>query len=187
MAAIMRGVAAALALLALAAPASAAHWTVDTAKSRLGFTVMWTNRPFVAEFKSWKADIDFDPSDLANSHVVATVDLSSEASDSFDNDDGLKGALGFAVDKFPTARFETTRFVRLADGSYTAEAKLTIRGMTRPVNLPFKLIVAGKRAHVTAMAFVDRTAFGVGQGEWAAPDPVAHLVTVTLDLAATKN
>ena len=187
MAAIMRTVAAALALLALAAPASAAHWTVDAAKSRLGFTVVWTNRPFEAVFNSWKADIDFDPSDLANSHVVATVDLSSEASDSFDNDDGLKGALGFAVDKFPVARFETTRFARLADGSYTAEAKLTIRNVTRPATLFFKLIATGNRARVTGRAFVDRTAFGVGQGEWAASTPVAHLVTVTLDLAATKN
>ena len=183
----MEVVAAALALLAFAAPASAAHWTVDAAKSRLGFTAMWSNQPFVAVFKSWKADIDFDAADLAHSHVVATVDLASETSDSFDNDDGLKGALGFAVDKFPVARFETTRFVRLADGSYTAEAKLTIRDVTRPATLPFKLIVTGNRARVTGRAFVDRAMFGVGQGEWGAPTPVAHLVTVTLDLTATKN
>ena len=77
----MKVVAAALALLAFAAPASAAHWTVDAAKSRLGFTAMWSNQPFVAVFKSWKADIDFDPTDLAHSHVVVTVDLASEASD----------------------------------------------------------------------------------------------------------
>ena len=183
----MRGAAAALALLAFAAPASAAHWTVDAAKSRLGFTAIWTNQPFVAVFKSWKADIDFDPNDLVNSHVVATIDLASETSDSPDNDDGLQGALGFAVDKFPTARFETTRFVRLADGSYASEAKLTIRGVSQPATLSFKLIVTGNRAHVTGRAFVDRTAFGVGQGEWAAPTPVAHRVEVTLDLTATKN
>ena len=183
----MRGLAAALAFLVFAAPASAAHWTVDAAKSRLGFAVMWSSQPFVAVFKSWKADIDFDPADLAHSHVVASVDLASEASDSPDNDDGLQGALGFAVDKFPVARFETTRFVRLADGSYAAEAKLTIRGVTRPVSLPFKLAIDGKHAHVTGKAALDRTAFGVGQGEWTAPTPVAHLVTVTLDLTATKN
>ena len=168
-------------------PASAAHWTVDAAKSRLGFSVNWSNEPFVGQFHSWKADIDFDPADLAHSHVVAIIDLASEASDSPDNDDGLKGATGFAVDKFPTARFETTGFKRLNDGSYTADAKLTIRGVRQLVRLPFKLAFDGNRVHMTGKAVLDRTSFGVGQGEWAAPAPVAHAVTVTVDITATRS
>jgi polyisoprenoid-binding protein YceI len=184
---VRRALAAAAILALVAIPAAAAHWTVDAAKSRLGFSVNWSNEPFVGAFRSWKAGIEFDPADLAHSHVVATIDLASEASDSPDNDDGLKGATGFAVDKFPIARFETTRFERLADGSYAADAELTIRGVTRPVRLPFKLAFDGNRVHMTGKAALDRTSFGVGQGEWAAPTPVAHAVTVTVDLIATKN
>ena len=171
----------------LAVPASAAHWTVDAAKSKLGFSVLWSNEPFVGVFRSWKAEIDFDPADLAHSHVVTTIDLASEASDSADSDDGLKGALGFAVDKFPTARFETTHITRLADGAYVADAKLTIRGVTKQVNLPFKLAFDGNRVRMTGKASLDRSAFGVGQGEWAASTPVAHMVTVSVDLTATKS
>ena len=100
---------------------------------------------------------------------------------------GLKGAYGFAVDQFPTARFETTKVERLADGSYAADAKLTIRGITRPVRLPFKLVFDGNRVHLTGKAVLDRTSFGVGQGEWAAPTPVAHAVTVTVDITATRS
>ncbi len=184
----MRRILAAAAFMAFAAtPALAAHWTVDAAKSKLGFSVAWSNEPFVGVFKSWKADIDFDPADLAHAHAVVTVDLASEASDAPDSDDGVKGAAGFAVDKFPTARFETTRFTHLADGSYVAEAKLSIRGVTKPVSLPFKLAFDGNRVHMTGKASVDRSDFGVGRGEWAAPTPVAHAVTVTVDLTATKN
>jgi hypothetical protein len=40
---------------------------------------------------------------------------------------------------------------------------------------------------MTGKAVLDRTTFGVGQGEWAAPNPVAHAVTVTVDLIATKS
>ncbi len=184
----MRRILAAAAVLALVAvPASAARWTVDAAKSRLGFSVNWSNEPFVAVFHSWKAVIDFDPADLAHAHVVATIDLASEASDSPESDDGLKGALGFAVDKFPTARFETSKIERLADGSYAADAKLTIRGITRPLRLPFKLVFDGNHVRMTGKAVVDRTWLGVGQGEWAAQAPVAHAVTVTVDITATKS
>jgi polyisoprenoid-binding protein YceI len=175
-------------LLAFAAtPASAAHWTLDAAKSRLGFSVNWSNEPFVGVFHSWKADIDFDPADLSHSHVAATIELASEVSDSADSDDGLKGALGFAVDRFPTARFETTGFEGLADGSYMADAKLTIRGVTQKLRLPFKLAFDGNRVRMTGKAVLDRTAFDVGQGEWAAPTPVAHAVTVTVEITATKS
>jgi polyisoprenoid-binding protein YceI len=171
----------------VAAPASAAHWTVDAAKSKLGFSVAWSGEPFNGSFKKWTADIEFDPADLAHSHVVAVIDMTSEASDDPDSDESLKGALGFAVDKFPTARFETTGFKSLPGGNYLAQGKLTIRGITRPLDLPFKLDIAGNRAHMTGKAVVIRTDFGVGQGEWASPEPVAHEVTVTVDLTATKG
>ena len=172
--------------LALATPAVAAHWNVEPS-SKLGFSVIWSGEPLNGSFKRWKADIEFDPADLAHSHVAATVETGSVVTDYPEGDDGLKGALGFAVDRFPTARFETTGFRALADGSYVADARLTIRGVTRPLELPFKLAIQGNRAHVSGRVTLMRTDFGVGKGEWAAPQPVAHQVTVTLDLTATKG
>src|SRR5579863_5076003 len=102
---------AAAAALFAATPASAAHWAVDYAKSKLGFTVAWSNEPFSGAFKTWKADIDFDPADLAHAHADVAIDLASETSDEAEFDDGLKGALGFQVSQFPTAHFTTTGFV----------------------------------------------------------------------------
>jgi polyisoprenoid-binding protein YceI len=182
----MRVLAAALVALATAGPACAAHWNVEPA-SKLGFSVVWGGEPLNGVFKRWKADIEFDPADLAHAHVAATIDTGSVVTDYQDGDSGLKGDIGFAVDRFPAARFETTGFRRLPDGSYVADAKLTIRGITKPVQLPFKLAIQGNRAHVTGRTTVIRTDFGVGQGEWAAPEPVEHKVTVTLDLTATKG
>src|SRR5215472_3879771 len=178
-------VAAAAAVLCVT-PALGAHWNVDAAKSRLGFTVQWGGEPFTATFKSWKADINFDPADLAHSHVVATVDLGSEGSDTPDNDDGLKGPQGFSIAQFPTARFETTSIKHGAGNAYTASGTLSLHGVTKPVTLPFTLAIVGDTAHVTGKAQVLRTDFGLGQGEWAAPTPIAHEVAITLDLTATK-
>src|ERR1700675_1806859 len=84
-----------------AAPARAAHWTVDYAKSHLGFTVQWSNEPFSGSFARWTADIDFDPAAPVHGNAVVTIDLSSERSDEPDFDRGLKGAQGFEASKFP--------------------------------------------------------------------------------------
>jgi polyisoprenoid-binding protein YceI len=177
---------AALALL-IATPAFAAHWNVDYARSKLGFSVQWSGEPFSARFKSWKAEIDFDPADVAHARADVVIDLASEASDEADFDGGLKGAQGFAVAQFPSAHFSTTGFTHKSGNAYVATGKLVLHGMTRPVVLPFTLEIAGNTAHMIGTATIIRTDFGVGQGMWAGTDPVAHAVTVTIDLTATKE
>jgi polyisoprenoid-binding protein YceI len=179
--------AAAAALCMSAVPGMATTaWSVDHAKSRVGFSVQWSGQAFNATFKSWKTDIAFDPADLGHSRVVATIDLNSEDSGSGDNDDGLKGAEGFAVDKFPIAKFETASFVAKGSNTYVANGQLNLHGVTKPITLPFTLTITGNTAHMTGKAVVSRMDFGLGQGEWAGETPIAHAVTITVDLTATK-
>jgi polyisoprenoid-binding protein YceI len=150
----------------LATPASAAGWSVEYAKSRLGFAVQWSNEPFSAAFKSWKADIDFDPADLAHARAAVTIDM---------------------VSQFPTAQFLATHFTHKSGNDYVATGTLTIRGVTKPVTLPFTLVISGKTARATGTAQIMRLDFNVGEGEWAGEKPVAHAVTVTIDLTATRS
>jgi polyisoprenoid-binding protein YceI len=173
-----------LALTLLATPALAAHWTVDTGKSRLGFTASWSKQPFTAVFKSWKANIDFDPADLAHARADVTIDLASETSSETEFDDAIKGAQGFAAGQFPQARFTTSGFRSKGGNAYVATGTLSLHGMTKPVTLPFTLTIAGKTARMTGTTALLRTDFGVGQ---EATDPVAHEVTVTVDLTATAQ
>jgi polyisoprenoid-binding protein YceI len=156
------------------------------AKSRLGFSASWGGQPFDAAFKSWKADINFDPADLAHAKATVTIDLGSETSAAPDNDDGLKGAEGFATSQFPTARFETTGFTSKSSGNYVANGRLSLHGVTKQISLPFALTIAGNTAHMTGKTVVLRTDFGLGQGEWASPATIAHEVAITVDLTATK-
>jgi polyisoprenoid-binding protein YceI len=174
-------------LLAGPMPAAAASWTVDYAKSHLGFQVQWSGEAFTAAFKTWKADITFDPADLAHVHAVVTIDLASEASDAADNDEGLKGPEGFRVSKFPTAVFETSGFASKGGNAYVATGTLSLHGAKRPVSLPFTLTITGNQAHMTGKAAVLRTDFGLGTGDWAGETPIAHQVFITIDLTATKS
>lgn len=175
------------AALLISGPAQAAHWNVDRAKSKLGFTVSWAGRPYVATFGSWKANISFDPADLAHSSADVLIDVASETSGDDETDDGVKGAQGFQASQFSTARFQTTSIAHKSRNDYVATARLTIRGITRTVTLPFTLTFAGNGAHMKGAAVVSRMDFGVGQGgDFGKPEPVAYQVTVNVDLTATK-
>jgi polyisoprenoid-binding protein YceI len=177
----------AAALLLAAAPAQASSWTVDHAKSRLGFSVQWSGEALNATFKSWDAKIDFDPANLPAAHVKATIHLDSEDSGSSDNDDGIKGATGFAAAQFPTAIFETTGFKAKGGNAYVATGRLSLHGVIKVVALPFTLTFTGNTAHMVGKAVVSRIDFGIGaKGEFAGETPVARAVTITVDIIATK-
>ena len=72
---------AACALVAVALPnaACATEWSVDTAKSWLGFTGIMAKAPFNGRFGHWRADISFDPAQPEAGHAVVKVDMSSAA------------------------------------------------------------------------------------------------------------
>jgi len=178
-----------LAAVVASAPAAAApHWTVNAAKSRLGFSVQWGASPFTATFRSWKADIAFDPNDLAHSSADVVIDVASETSGDDEADAGVQGAQGFQASQFATARFVTTGIAHKSGDAYVANGKLTIRGITKQVALPFTLAISGDGAHMLGSAEVSRMDFGVGHGgDFGKPTPVAYAVKITVDLVATKG
>jgi polyisoprenoid-binding protein YceI len=179
--------AATAAALLATAPAQAGHWKVDTAHSRLGFTVTWAKQPFSADFKSWKANIDFDPADLAASRADVTIATGSMSSGDPDTDANIKGTIGFDTSRFPSAHFVTTGFAHKSGNMYVAQGRLTLKGVSRPVALPFTLTINGKQAHMAGTAIVMRNQFKVGSGEWSGPGIVAWDVKVNIDITAQRD
>ncbi|MBW4034162.1 MAG: YceI family protein [Proteobacteria bacterium] len=180
---------AAAALLAspLAAHAAGApRWTVDAAKSSLDFTGTQTGTKFHGTFKTFTADIAFSPDDLADSHIDVTVDLASASTGDSQRDTALPGKDWFDVAKSPQAVFTSNRITKTGANTYQAIGTLQLRGVTKPLTLPFTVTIAGDTAHATASADLLRTAFGVGQGPWQSGQWVALNVDVTIDLTATK-
>ena len=184
-----RSAAAALGLALLAvAPAWAAPttWMVDAAHSSLGFTGKVSGETFNGQFRRWNAQIQFDPKALAASKVTATVDVASAATGDADRDQAMPTDDWFAAAKFPRATFVAQSFKDLGGGHYQAIGTLSLRGVSRPLVLPFTLAIAGDTAHMNGAVALNRTAFGVGQGQWKTGDTVDTQVTVTLALTARR-
>ena len=93
----------------------------------------------------------------------------------------------FAADKFPQAHVVVTGFKPTSGGAYTAMGTLTIRGVTKPLTLPFTLAINGGTAKADGTVQLIRTDYGVGQGEWATADTVGLEVSITFDLTASKK
>ena len=169
--------------LALAAPSA---WTVDKPASKLTFSSSVSGAPFTGSFRSWDAVIHFDPKDLAHSDVTATIDIGSAATGDKDRDAELPDQDFFWTSHFPKATFVARGFQQLPGGRYAAPGTLTIRGVSRPLTLPFTLAITGASAKMNAEVALDRLAFGVGQGEWKATDTVPAQVKVDIALSAHR-
>jgi len=179
--------AAGLALVALPAVAAPVPtWSIDKAASRLGFTGAMSGQAFNGGFGRWDAQIAFDPANLAASHVTAVIDTASAKTGDQSRDEAMPTADWFSVKAFPRATFVSHKIVAAGPGRYVAQGDLTIRNVTRPVSLPFTLAINGPTAKMTGSLPIDRSVFGVGQGQFKGGDTVALKVQVNISIAAKR-
>jgi polyisoprenoid-binding protein YceI len=179
---------AALALL-FSGPAFAAApaWTVNKGASHLGFGATVSNQGVRGEFRRWDAQIAFDPKALNQSRVAATIEMGSAVSGDATRDQSLPTPDWFNVAAFPRATFVATNFKDLGGGRYQAFGDLTIRGVHRPVVLPFTLKINGNTAQMQGSLTINRGSFGVGQGQWQGSEMVAANVQVNLSINAVRQ
>jgi cytochrome b561 len=176
------------ALLLLAAPPmQAAEWQVDSGKSSLGFVGSLSGKEFEGHFKSWQADISFDAADPAAGHAKVVIDMASAVTGDKQRDLALPNSDWFDAKKSPQAFFEAAGFAAKGGNVYEAKGTLTIRGIERPVALPFTLDIMGDAAHAKGGLDIVRTDYGVGQGEWSDGSSVALKVSIVFDLTARKK
>ena len=171
----------------LAHAAAAPAWTVDKTASALKFTSSFGGEAFSGTFRRWDADIRFDPANLAGSSVTATVDITSAATGSPDRDQALPTADFFDAARFPKATFTAHTFAALGAGRYRARGVLTLRGVAKPLTLPFALTITGAQARMTGAVALNRLAFGVGQNEWKATTTLPAAVSVNVVLVARRK
>lgn len=166
-------------------PAMAADWKIDPTRSRLGFSGTQTGTRFQGRFDRFDASVRFDPAHPETTRIVVAIDLSSARTGDQQRDAAIPTADWFDVAHARTARFEATGARRTGPDSYLAQGRMSLRGQTRNVALPFRVKIVGKTAHAVGHLQLTRTAFGVGRGAWASGQWVALEVGVDVDIVAS--
>ena len=67
---------------------------------------------------------------------------------------------------------------RLDADRFRARGTLTLKGVARPVEFPFTFVVRPDGAALEGALVLQRGAFGIGQGEWAATNVIGADVKV---------
>lgn len=176
-----------VAALVMPGVARASQWQMQAADSRLTFSGTQAGAPFEGRFKSFSAEITFDRQNLAASRVVIVIDMASAESGSVERDTTVTGSDWFAVKQFPQGRFASESFTHLGGDRFECRGQLTIRGVTRPVVLPFTLEERGDEARAKGSLTINRIDYGVGQGSWASAEWVGHPVVIAFDLLARRQ
>lgn len=170
--------------LGLVSPGLADTWTVDQENSQLGFEVQQGSSKLTGLFGSWKASIDFDPAAPETAKISAEINPATATTGNAQFDGTLPNQDWFDVSAFPAATFQSNTVTLVEGNSYRADGTLTIKGMEQPVELDFTLEITGDTAKATGTATVNRLSYGLGAG--VGTDTVGDIVSVTLDLTATR-
>ena len=83
---------------------------------------------------------------MVATRIEVVVDMSSARTGDRQRDAALPGSDWFKAKMFPTATYVANAAERRPDGSYVLKGALTMRGVTRPLDLPFTLTVENGRA-----------------------------------------
>jgi polyisoprenoid-binding protein YceI len=176
-----------LLMLAGASTASAAPgvYSVDAAKSVLEFEFVQAGAKNKGRFPKLAVNFNYDPASLAATHLDVVIDLPALDTGDKERDDTLRDTDLFDVAKFPQARFTASEIVKTA-GGYEAAGTFTLRGVTRPLRVPFTVRSAAEQGrsvlYMSGKTLIKRLDFGVGQGDWKSTEWVGPAVNITFTL-----
>ncbi|EHL24909.1 YceI family protein [Acidovorax sp. NO-1] len=171
--------------LAVTAQAALAQQQLVPAQSEVKFTARQMGVPLEGHFKTFSAQVAFDPAKLATSKIRFTVDTGSATLGSRETDAELPKPTWFNVPKFPQAQFESSSIKALGGGKFDVAGTLTIKGQAQSVVVPVTLTQSGATTTAAGALPIKRLAFKIGENEWADTSMVADDVQVKFKLALT--
>jgi cytochrome b561/polyisoprenoid-binding protein YceI len=160
------------------AAAPAGTWQVQ--EGTLGFALAQMGQTVEGRFAGWTAEIAFDET-LGTGEVTVQIDTGSLHLAAVT--DQAKAPEFFDVAAFPTATFRAS--IAPAGEAFAATGTLTLRGVEKPVTLPFTLKIEGEQATMAGAVTLDRRDFGMGPS-YKDEATVGFATTVKVALTARR-
>lgn len=111
-------------------------WKIDPTHSEVQFKVKHLVISTVTgSFNSYEGKIEADDENFENAQAYFAADIDSISTNNEDRDNHLKSDDFFNAEEYPRLVFESTSFERTGDGKYKMTGDLTIRDVTKEVEL----------------------------------------------------
>jgi polyisoprenoid-binding protein YceI len=144
----------------------AGTWEIDPAHSHIGFVARHLMVSKVrGNFTKFEGQIVTAENPL-ESTATATIDLASLDTSNPQRDEDVKGENFLDVAQHPTMTFQSTG-IRQGDGDFIVDGDLTLKGITKPVELKVEVNgfgpdpYGGTRAGFSATGELNRTDYGI--------------------------
>lgn len=134
--------------------------------------------------------LSFDATNWSDSSTHVVIDTAGVDMGDAKWNDAVRGSDLFASSRFPTATFDSTSVEKTGDDTGVLHGKLTLRGVSEPVDIPFRLNRSGRTiygmhdvAGFSANFTLDRTLLGMTSN----PNSIGRSVSVWLEIEAIRG
>jgi polyisoprenoid-binding protein YceI len=171
-------------LLAASASVGLAQQQVALDKSEVKFAGKQMGVPAEGQFKKFSADVNLDPTKPESTRAQIAIDANSIDLGSAEFDTEVKRKPWLDAAGHPQAKFVSSGVKATGNGRYEMTGKLTIKGITREVVVPFSM--QQESGVTTAQGAMDfkRLDFKLGEGPWEDLETVANEVQIRFRLVA---
>jgi polyisoprenoid-binding protein YceI len=168
-----------------AAPAVRADQQLVAAQSEIAFTSKQMGVPVNGKFRTFTAQIAFDPKKPEAAKINFTVDLASATLGSAETDAELSKPEWFNTKAFPQATFASSTVKATGAGKFEVSGKLTIKSISHDIVAPVTLTQSGATTTAVGAFTLKRLDFKIGEGDWKDTSMVADPVQVQLKFTLT--
>lgn len=159
---------------------------VDKAHSEITFVAPSRMVDAHGSFTRWTADVALDPAAFGRSTVRFTIDPASISTGIDRRDEHLKSADFFDVQKYPTITFVSRSIATSAPNAGTITGDLTIRGVTRSVQVPVTVVAyANGRGQFRGAFAIARNDYGLSYD--SRMNPIGDTVRVAFDMNVVER
>ena len=162
---------------------AAGNWKVDSANAKVNFTVHGPFGTVHGSFKGLEATINFNEKNLTASSITASIDAKTVSTGvSLRNSDLRNKEEWLNTDKFPRISFKSTKIEKTANG-FKANGNMTIKGITKPAEIPFTFSDKESTAVFTGQFTIKREDYNIGKPGGS----VGSVITIILTVPAKNS
>lgn len=160
---------------------------VNRTASQISFTFQQFGQRVYGTFSDFEGTLTFDTQKPETAHALLKIQLASIDAGSQDTNTQLQQPAWFDTAAYPVGVYESNGATALGDNRYKITGNLTIKGITRPVDIDVVLKEQSGIGVFDGAFILKRGDFKIGEGEWAGNSVVSDDINIKFKMVAPQR
>jgi polyisoprenoid-binding protein YceI len=157
---------------------NAGNWKTDSANAKVNFSLHGPFGTVHGSFTGLEATVIFDAKNLSGSSITASIDAKTVSSGvSLRNSDLRNKEEWLNTGKYPRITFKSKK-IEKTDKGYKASGELTIKSVTKPVEIPFTFTSKDATGMFNGQFTIKREDYNIGKTGGSVGDLITIILTV---------